>query len=175
MRISPGTEDDEFKVLTPLDGSANKKGKFPCGRMETVNEGKEVRMPNITCDSCVVQWEWQTSEGKIFMCSEISIQGSESEDCSGKCLNGGVCSNGVCKCRKSFSGSNCQYKESNESSLFLLFLFYLFLILVIVGLFVAAMFMIKKAQQKMEEIRAAQEEADRAAAANDSRPLIAGN
>lgn len=153
LRISSGTEDDGFTILAPLDGSANKKGAFPCGRVQTVNEGKEVRFPNISCDACVVQWEWSTHTGKQFMCAEVAISGNEAEDCAGRCLNGGVCSNGVCKCRSSFSGSNCQYKETKETSYFYLFVFYLVMIVIIAALFVGAIFLMKHAQKKLEEMR----------------------
>ena len=71
LSLSTGTDEDEFKLLTPMDGSADKKGRFPCGRTVTFNEGKEVRLPNVTCDSCIIRWEWTTEAGKINMCSDI--------------------------------------------------------------------------------------------------------
>ena len=64
LRIGQGADEDTFKVLFPLDKSANKKGAFPCGREETAVDGKEFIFPaNFTCDSCTIQWEWTTHLG----------------------------------------------------------------------------------------------------------------
>ena len=55
IRIGEGPDENDFKVLMPLDRTADKKGSFPCGREEAALEGKEVRFPaNFTCDSCVI-------------------------------------------------------------------------------------------------------------------------
>jgi hypothetical protein len=51
IRLGEGLDENDFKVLSPLDRSANKKGSFPCGREESALEGKEVKFPaNFTCD-----------------------------------------------------------------------------------------------------------------------------
>jgi hypothetical protein len=42
---------------------------------------------------------------------------NEIEECSGKCLNGGVCVNGECACRANFSGELCQNKSKNRVSI----------------------------------------------------------
>lgn len=64
IRIGEGPDENDFKVLMPLDKSANKKGSFPCGREESGLEGKEVKFPaNYTCDQCTLQWEWTTELG----------------------------------------------------------------------------------------------------------------
>jgi len=50
-----GADEADFKVLFPLDKSANKDGSFPCGRTETNIEGKEFKFPkNFTCDTCTL-------------------------------------------------------------------------------------------------------------------------
>lgn len=55
IRLGEGPDESDFKVLMPLDKSANSKGSFPCGREETGLEGKEVHFPaNFTCDSCTL-------------------------------------------------------------------------------------------------------------------------
>jgi hypothetical protein len=55
VRIGDGPDEDEFKVLMPLDRSANKKGSFPCGREQSGVEGKEFKFPlNFTCDTCTL-------------------------------------------------------------------------------------------------------------------------
>jgi len=54
-----------MKELRPLDGSADERGIFPCGRTETVFEVKEVRMPReLNCDSCIFELLWFTEKGK---------------------------------------------------------------------------------------------------------------
>ena len=40
VRLGMGADEADFKVLYPLDKSANKEGSFPCGRTETNIEGK---------------------------------------------------------------------------------------------------------------------------------------
>ncbi len=63
VRIGQGLDEDEFFILKPRDGSANKDGSFPCGR-EIGYEGKEFRFPrNYTCDSCTLQLEWTLATG----------------------------------------------------------------------------------------------------------------
>jgi hypothetical protein len=55
IRIGESADENDFKVLFPLDRSANKKGSFPCGREESGLEGKEVKFPaNYTCDQCII-------------------------------------------------------------------------------------------------------------------------
>lgn len=108
VRIGQGLDEDEFVVLKPRDGSAGKDGSFPCGR-EIGYEGKEFRFPrNFTCDSCVLQLEWTIPTGQIHQCADFYMTDKETEDCSGKCLNGGACINGECKCRSGFTGSYCE-------------------------------------------------------------------
>ena len=64
IRLGQGPDEADFRVLFPLDKSANKKGSFPCGREESGLEGKEVIFPaNFTCDTCTLQWEWTTELG----------------------------------------------------------------------------------------------------------------
>lgn len=69
-------------------------------------------------------------------------------------MNGGVCSNGECKCRKLYSGSNCQYKEVAESNFFWYFIVFLILAAIIVALFIGAMVLIKKAGALKEKYAA---------------------
>lgn len=114
MRLGTSMDDAQLDLLLPDDKSANAKtGKFPCGRSESHIEGKHVRWPKgLTCDQCFLQLEWETKlGGKQYMCADIEILGGKIEDCSGQCMNGGVCLNGACKCRKGFSGQFCQVKE----------------------------------------------------------------
>lgn len=45
------------------------------------------------------------------MCADIEILGGDIEDCSGQCMNGGMCVNGGCQCRKGYTGNFCQIRE----------------------------------------------------------------
>jgi hypothetical protein len=67
VRLGQGLDEDDFTVLFPRDGSADKKtGSFPCGREITAYEGKEFRFPkDFTCDECTLQWEWETEFGQL--------------------------------------------------------------------------------------------------------------
>ena len=80
LRIGTGPDEDKFHVLRPVDGDHFKNGSFPCGREEMPVEGRIFKFPwDYTCDSCVIQWEWQTELGQVHMCSDISIIGSGSK------------------------------------------------------------------------------------------------
>lgn len=95
-------------VLHPIDGTSDESGAFPCGRVDAPFEAKEVRFPfDLNCDSCILQMEWRTEHGKINTCADVSVSGAEVSECFGKCLNGGICSNGACSCAEDFEGSNC--------------------------------------------------------------------
>jgi hypothetical protein len=109
-------EQDEgrFIALQPRDGSGNEQGSFACGR-EVGYEGKEFRLPkNFTCDKCTLQFEWDLGEGRqIHQCADFLMSSNEIEECSGKCLNGGVCVNAECACRTNFYGDVCQNKSKD--------------------------------------------------------------
>ena len=42
------------------------------------------------------------------------MSSNDIEECSGKCLNGGVCVNGECVCRTNFYGDLCQNKSKHS-------------------------------------------------------------
>ena len=108
LRIYDGPSDSHFQTLIPLDGSADDSGSFACGRIDSSFEAKEVRFPlTVSCDSCILQLEWKTERGKLNYCADLEINGAEITECFGKCLNGGICSNGGCSCPENFEGSNC--------------------------------------------------------------------
>ena len=109
LRLGESANDKDYDILYPTDGSGRANGgKFECGRATLAIEGKEVRLPrNLTCDSCILQMEWETSMGKRYMCADIEILFGKIADCSGQCMNGGVCLNGKCKCRAGFEGDFC--------------------------------------------------------------------
>ena len=115
VKISNGRQDNEdFKLLEPIDGEINKDGSFKCGR-EKGFEYKEFRLPeDYECDGCTLQWKWSTSYGDIYSCSDIIINGGSLNKCMGKCLNGGSCFNGECLCLDGFTGEFCE--DDNKSS-----------------------------------------------------------
>ena len=108
VRIGDVPDESKLQVLYPLDGSANDKGSFPCGRSTTELEAKEFRFPHgISCDQCILQVEWKTEAGEQHRCADIEVLDKEMPECYGQCLNGGICQNGKCACMTGFSGANC--------------------------------------------------------------------
>ena len=114
LRIASDHETNEFRLIRPLDDSADYDGKFPCGRKAGF-EGKEIRLPaDLICESCVIQLTQEISaEEKIHQCADIVILEKSTESyvatgCVGKCANGGVCQNGECVCREGFQGEFCK-------------------------------------------------------------------
>lgn len=87
IRLGEDPKDDWFDILYPLDGTGTKasKGAFPCGKKTNAGNGKEFKLPrNITCDSCILQMEFNSKAGgKQYMCSDIEILYGQIEDCSG--------------------------------------------------------------------------------------------
>ena len=78
IRLGDGPNENDFRTLFPLDKSADKKGRFPCGRALSDIEGKEFKVPaNLSCDICTLQLEWITDLGQIHLCSDISILDKE--------------------------------------------------------------------------------------------------
>jgi len=132
VRLGSGNDEAEFQVLRPRDGSADAEGKFPCARQATPYEGKEFRFPkNLACESCTLQWEWETENGQIHQCADLVLLSTAVEDCAGKCQNSGVCVNGECKCRDNYQGQYCQYKAAVSSRMWIWFIVYAFLIALI--------------------------------------------
>lgn len=63
-----------MKALRPLDGSADDRDSFPCGRIDTAFEAKEVRMPrDLSCDTCILEIQWKTEKGTQSFCADISV------------------------------------------------------------------------------------------------------
>lgn len=52
---------------------------------------------------------------QIHQCADFLMAKNEIEECSGKCLNGGVCVNGECACRTNFSGEFCENKSKQNT------------------------------------------------------------
>ena len=117
VKISNGLQNEEnFKLLKPVEGEVNEDGSFICGR-EKGFENKDFILPDdYECDGCTLQWKWSTSYGEIYSCSDIIINGGKLNKCMGKCLNGGTCFNGECLCVNGFIGEFCE-NEKGQSSL----------------------------------------------------------
>jgi len=133
VKISNGLQNEEnFKLLKPVEGEVNEDGSFICGR-EKGFENKDFILPDdYECDGCTLQWKWSTSYGEIYSCSDIIINGGKLNKCMGKCLNGGTCFNGECLCVNGFSGEFCE-NEKDKSSLTWLWILLGLIFLGIVG------------------------------------------
>ena len=79
------------------------------------------------------------------MCSDVEVLGGKVADCSGQCMNGGVCmtveGESQCVCRKGFEGNFCQIvtyvpDKTNYTKYLKYFLFFIIMILIIIGLLV---------------------------------------
>ncbi len=84
------------------------------------------------------------------MCADVEILGGDVEDCSGQCMNGGMCVNGGCQCRKGFTGNFCQIKEfvpdnTNYAKYLKYFLFFIVMVLIIIALLFGAWLLFKNA------------------------------
>jgi hypothetical protein len=112
VKLSPGIENEKnFTTLQPLDLNLDSLGHFPCGRVKGF-EYHEFALPSdYVCDQCTLQWTWITSEGNLYSCSDIIINGNKIEDCLAKCKNGGACFNGKCLCNDGFYGEFCEYSS----------------------------------------------------------------
>jgi len=91
LRIASDHETTEYKLIRPLDDSADYDGKFPCGR-KVGYDGKEIKLPlDLICESCVLQLVQEISgEEKIHQCADIVILEKTNQeyvipDCIGKC------------------------------------------------------------------------------------------
>ena len=133
VKLSNGRQENEdFKILKPVDEEIYEDGSFICGR-EKGFEHKEFILPeNYECDGCTLQWKWSTSYGDIYSCSDIIINGGSLSKCMGKCLNGGSCFNGECLCVEGFSGEFCEDEKNKSSSK--TWLWILLLIICLIGL-----------------------------------------
>lgn len=123
VKISPGLDNEtKFTTIFPADGTSNKLGEFPCGRIQGFDT-KQFKLPeNYVCDQCTLQWKWMTPKGDYYSCSDITINGMTSlyflilvENCMARCHNGGACFNGKCMCLQEFYGDFCE-NSYNESS-----------------------------------------------------------
>ena len=116
IRLSDGTDDGDYTVLHPTDGSADEDGNFPCGRDIAYSETKTVVFPDFFCDECTLQWIFKTQSGSLYQCADVQITDLQQSNCYGRCKNGGVCSNGICKCLAEYTGTYCQKEVNPEES-----------------------------------------------------------
>jgi len=92
------------------------------------------------------------------MCADVEILGGDVEDCSGQCMNGGMCVNGGCQCRKGFTGNFCQIKEfvpdnTNYAKYLKYFLFFIVMVLIIIALLFGAWLLFKNAGRIMGSVK----------------------
>lgn len=90
--------------------------------------------------------------GKLYMCSDIELLNGVIEDCSGQCMNGGMCLNGACNCRKGFTGTFCENVEyvpdkTNYTQYLKYFLFFIIMVLIIIALLFGGYLLFKNADK----------------------------
>ena len=108
-----------FVPLIP-DGQTN--FKFPCGRKAGYESAKYTLPKNVVADKGgLIQLEFETELGTIVQCADIIVQRLQPfmvQKCDPACQNGGVCTNGICRCGKMYSGDSCETRrKSNLSTL----------------------------------------------------------
>lgn len=91
------------------------------------------------------------------MCTDIELLNGKIEDCSGQCMNGGVCLNGGCECRKGFSGNFCQIIEyvpdkTNYTLYLKYFLFFIIMVLTIIAFLFGGYLLFKNADKIRENL-----------------------
>ena len=104
---------------------------------------------------------WETARGVMHMCSDLEILGGKVLDCSGQCMNGGVCMSiegeSQCVCRKGFEGNFCQVVQyvpdkTNYTKYLKYFLFFIIMILIIIGLLLGGYLLFKNADAIKERL-----------------------
>ena len=98
----------------PLTPHGKSKFKFDCGRSAGYESAEFVLPKSIVAENGgILQLEFETESGTIVQCADIIVQRSHPfvpQTCDPKCQNGGVCSNGVCRCGKMYEGEQCEIK-----------------------------------------------------------------
>ena len=68
-------------------------------------------------DRVVLQLEFDHEMGTTVQCGDLIVQKFRQfvpQACDPKCVNGGVCSNGLCKCSKMYTGEQCEIKRKSS-------------------------------------------------------------
>jgi len=102
-----------------------------------------------------VQLEFETEWGTTIQCGDLIIQKAHPfvpASCDPKCQNGGVCSNGLCRCSKMFVGDQCEVRVQPNGSLNLI-MFVLVILITAIGI----MFFLKNEKQKRDMEKAFQQ------------------
>lgn len=111
VKVMFGSEFSEQHILIPTDNSTDSLGSFPCGDSEG-SYSKIFKFPDgVSCDSCTLQWVWESSLTTYYMCSDIEILEDKDAACYGKCKNGGFCNEGLCICPEDFIGTFCEIDD----------------------------------------------------------------
>lgn len=155
MRINTEFEEDElgFDALKPMDRKTDVNGKFACGRTrKNVYERAIFKFPKVSCNPCVLQFEFETEFGSIFQCADIGLIDEKTLNCAGKCEHEGVCKNGECVCRQGFKGDYCQTpsKEVKSTFPFWTFLFLMLLFILLVGACIVFAYLINLKREDKE-------------------------
>ena len=125
-------QNDNSYLTLDIRGVKNEAGWFPCARKETNYENVVALIPESPgCVDCTIQFICKTYQGTFYQCSDISIGELSSQNCIGKCKNGGVCQGNMCKCKENYYGNYCEskIKVSSESHVGTFFIFLILLVL----------------------------------------------
>lgn len=118
----------------PSDGSADKSGTFECNRRADSYESKTVSFPSdFSCEQCILQYTWTTPNATYYGCADITVLPNQTKECPAVCLNGGVCSDGICLCVKSYYGPQCENKKNRDFAWLLLLLLSMLLLALGIG------------------------------------------
>jgi hypothetical protein len=89
--------------------------RFPCGKSYGYDSAEFVLPKKFQNEKgAVLQLEFEHDQGTVVQCGDIIIQKFHNfvpQVCEPKCMNGGVCSNGICKCSKLYSGEGCETRR----------------------------------------------------------------
>lgn len=157
LRISEGffNEEDSYTVLKPVSGTVDEDGWFKCGRRANSFEQRRILFPDVICDMCTLQLKFQTKDGIIYQCSDITLTVGENISCEGMCKNGGSCYNGKCLCRSGYGGKYCDGKgemgSTNPSLWFILFIILLIIAFMVVFALCVVRFINKKEKRYYKE------------------------
>lgn len=109
--------EDSFETLKPVDKSPNYDWTFPCSRSDELFEHTEVIIPkDLTCENCTFQFIWRSKGETQYYCADVLIYDDELNSCMNSCQNGGICTNGACRCPDKYEGDYCESLRTIKSN-----------------------------------------------------------
>lgn len=109
-------DTESFTIIKPLDNSADETGAFECNERADEYEKKTIVFPaELVCEQCILQFALITPNATFYSCADISVLENQTKECSGECLNEGICVEGTCLCKKPYYGEFCEVKSKFSS------------------------------------------------------------